>query len=393
MPTDCQGPIPRRLIFVLGLLALLPSLFYPAPAEARQAADEQQLKQLRTEIERIQRGLERTREERDAARDELRDREREVSALLASLKDIKDARRQEMRKQNALQGQRQQKQAQVQTQLQELGRHLRTAYAMGGQEHVKLLLNQEDPARISRVLVYHRYFTRARSERIASLQGTLADLAALEVQAEARAEALSRLAQEQAQQKQKLEQSRERQQAALAALNQRVTSQEQEIARLRKDEQRLSQLVKDIGATVAELPPLVGSNVRFRDYRGKLPLPVAATVTATFGSPKPVGGLSWKGVFLAAPAGREIRSVFPGRVAYADWLRGFGLLLILDHGEGYMTLYGHSQSLYKRVGEWVEAGETIGLVGNSGGHERPGVYFEIRQDGEPRDPLHWCRRR
>jgi len=132
---------------------------------------------------------------------------------------------------------------------------------------------------------------------------------------------------------------------------------------------------------------------RFRKYKGKLPLPARGKIVARYGAPKNIGDLRWRGLFLAGREGQDVRSIFRGRVAFADWLRGFGLLLILDHGDGYMTLYGHNQSLYKEVGDWVEAGQVIAGMGNTGDITQPGLYFEVRHNGKPRDPLLWCRAR
>ena len=129
---------------------------------------------------------------------------------------------------------------------------------------------------------------------------------------------------------------------------------------------------------------------RFASLKGRLPLPLAGRVTARFGDDKGIGQLKWRGAFIAAREGQEVRAVHRGRVAYADRLRGFGLLLILEHGDGYMTLYGHNQSLYREVGEWVDAGQVIAAAGNTGDAPQAGVYFEIRHDGEPDDPLRWC---
>jgi septal ring factor EnvC (AmiA/AmiB activator) len=173
-------------------------------------------------------------------------------------------------------------------------------------------------------------------------------------------------------------------------MNRRIETQSQEIGRLLSDQRRLEALIGGLRPLLREFPG-ADPQARFVDFRGRLPLPIDGGISARFGDPKNVGGLKWRGVFLVSPEGRRVESVFRGRVAYADWLRGFGLLLILDHGDGYMTLYGHNQSLLKQVGDWVEAGEAIALVGNTGDATRSGLYFELRHNGEPNDPLKWCR--
>jgi septal ring factor EnvC (AmiA/AmiB activator) len=154
----------------------------------------------------------------------------------------------------------------------------------------------------------------------------------------------------------------------------------------------MTRLVRELHTALTRAPtpePPVGK--ASVDKGGRWRLPVQGRLIARFGSPKEIGDLRWRGIFLATPEGQEVKAVTRGRVAYADWLRGFGLLVVLDHGGGLMTLYGHNQSLYKGVGDRVEAGEAIAASGNTGGPAQPGLYFEIREYGEPRNPLDWCR--
>jgi len=189
-----------------------------------------------------------------------------------------------------------------------------------------------------------------------------------------------------------MEADQARRRRLLATLDREVSDRAQAIERLKQDEARLQRLLQQLEQVLPPLPGDFPKDGRFADQRGRLPLPVVGHIRATFGEPKKVGTLKWRGVLVDSPAGSDVRAVFRGRVAYADWLRGFGLLLILDHGNGYMTLYGHNQGLYKEVGEWVEGGEIIAAVGATGDTTYPGVYFEVRQNGKPRDPLQWCSR-
>ena len=195
----------------------------------------------------------------------------------------------------------------------------------------------------------------------------------------------------QQQTKTELEGNRARRAQLLASLDRRVSTQSRELERLREDETRLTRLVQEIKTAYAELPLPSDVKGAFGTLKGKLALPAKGRLAARFGEPKSVGNLKWRGVLVDAADGSAVRAVARGRVAYADWLRGFGLLLILEHGDGYMTLYGHNQSLQKQAGEWLEAGEVIARVGNTGDAPQAGLYFEVRQNGEPRDPLLWCR--
>jgi septal ring factor EnvC (AmiA/AmiB activator) len=269
---------------------------------------------------------------------------------------------------------------------------LRAAYAMGQQPYLKMLLNQEQPAAAARVAAYYRYFNAARLERIEDIRESLARLAGLEEEVRARREELSALRETQAQEKRILEETRAQRSRLLASLNRDIRDRTQEMARLKADEDRLERLLKEIKTYVPETlqTPVPGRQERFVTLKGRLPLPFPGRITARYGEPRGLGDLRWRGVFLTGKEGQAIRAVSRGRVAYADWLRGFGLLLILDHGDGYMTLYGHNQTLYPKVGDWVEAGQAIATVGNTGDAPGTGVYFEIRHNGSPHDPLHWC---
>jgi septal ring factor EnvC (AmiA/AmiB activator) len=243
------------------------------------------------------------------------------------------------------------------------------------------------------MLTYYRYIHRARLERIESIQTALSDSRAVEKRVQAKQQELLGLRETQQNRKSELEASRGRRGELLASLDRRVATQSREIETLRENEARLARLLQEINSAYAEIP--LPSHVKgaFGTLKGKLALPAKGKLTARYGDPKPIGNLKWRGVFLAAEDAAAVRAVARGRVAYADWLRGFGLLLILEHGDGYMTLYGHNQSLSKQAGEWVEAGETIARVGNTGDAPQSGLYFEIRHNGEPRDPLLWCRAR
>src|SRR5690606_34075729 len=216
-------------------------------------------------------------------------------------------------------------------------------------------------------------------------------LRALETEIRDQTRELEALRTRQERERHALEAARVRRAQLLAALNRQLSAQQDEIERLRADERRLQRLLQELRTVLPEAElPSPGPQERFGALNGRLPLPLAGRIAAGYGEPKGIGDLTWRGIFIAAREGDPVRAVARGRVAFADWLRGFGLLLILDHGDGYMTLYGHNQALHRRTGDWVEAGETIAAAGNTGGAPAMGVYFEIRQNGVPHDPLQWC---
>jgi septal ring factor EnvC (AmiA/AmiB activator) len=371
-------------------LAALVLAYSGAVAAASQ--NEEQLRALRTRIEALQADLNETRGERDEARAQLRESERRIGHQFKSLRDTEARQRSESARLTTLQQARTRSRAELGTHRQELEQAVRAAYVLGKQDYLKLLLSQDDPARVSRTLTYYRYLTEAHAARIERIETALSRLDVLEKQIAERVQELAALRARQLEQKNALEATRAERRVLLAQLNERVRDRSQEVERLKRDEDRMTRLVRELRTaltrTPAPEPPVAKASV---DKGGRWRLPVQGRLIARFGSPKEIGDLRWRGIFLATPEGQEVKAVTRGRVAYADWLRGFGLLVVLDHGGGLMTLYGHNQSLYKGVGDRVEAGEAIAASGNTGGPAQPGLYFEIRENGEPRNPLDWCR--
>ena len=362
-------------------------------AGAESAAD--RLSQLRTRLERLEHSLEHTRGERDAQREALRNTEVQIGDTLRRLRQLGIERRLQQEQLLTLRAQQQQERRQIGAQLHQLENEARAAYILGRQEYLKLLLNQEDPATVSRVLTYYGYLQRARAEQIAAARTALERLTRLGSLIQRRQQALARLSADQLGKRRALLHSEARRRILLASLNRRFASQSQEVERLRSNERRLGRLVKGIQSAIAGTAPipLPGPNSRFAEFRGRLPLPVAGRIVDRFGEPEGIGNLRWQGIFLAAPEGSKVISVFNGRVAFANWLRGFGLLMIIDHGDGYMSLYAHNQSLYEQTGDWVKAGQVIATVGNTGGARQSGLYFEVLHDERPVNPLKWCRMR
>ncbi|BAV32687.1 peptidase M23 [Sulfuricaulis limicola] len=375
------------------LLAFLIAVLFPAHAADGRGGEEARLKQLRGRIEALQERLNETRGRRDDVREEVRGLERRIGGLMNNLRMTEAQLRANEKRLADLNARAARERGNLGAQRQQLARQIYMAYHMGRQEYLKLLLNQENPARVARVATYYDYLNRARTERISQTQMTLSRLETLEQQIRAQRRDLDDLRTSQHEQKTALETSRARRGELLASLNREVRGQSQQMERLRADEKRLEQLIEELKTVLPEpnLPPRAGTP--FAKLRGRLPLPTRGPLLARYGGSKNLGNLKWRGLLIGGREGQNVISVFRGRVVFADWLRGFGLLLILDHGDGYMTLYGHNQSLHKGVGEWVEAGEIVASLGNTGDMAQPAVYFEIRQNGQPRDPLIWCKAR
>ena len=253
------------------------------------------------------------------------------------------------------------------------------------------MLNQQEPDQIARLLRYQEYFQRARTDRLADLEDELVELrrVAQEV-ADARADLLDRrtaLARSQEQ----LEQAARERETTLAKLERSLDQRGGDIDRLRADQQRLEKLLAEMERSMPEMAP-ADRGTPFAKLAGELPWPVPGEVLSSFNSSRE-GALRWEGVVLAAEEGTPVRAIHPGRVVFADWMRGYGLLTIVDHGGGYLTLYGYNQSLLRDVGEWVAVGDTLALAGQSGGNSRSALYFEIRNRGKVVNPTRWCDRR
>lgn len=376
---------------VWGLLLLAALAAFSAMPEVAGADDQAKLSELRQRLDTLQQSLNEIRGREATVRTEIRDLERKIGELVHDLRATDEQLAATRRRLRELQGRVGEARQELAHQHAELAAYARAAYTLGRQPALKLVLNQQDPSAVARVLVYYRYFNEARVARIHAVQASLERLAALEDEIRAHAQELATLREAQSRRRQVLEAAHARRLQLLAHLKRQARSTAEEIERLRADERRLAELLGQLKSYLADLPSDSQATRRFGELRGRLALPVRGPLLARYGAPRGIGSLRWQGVWLAAHEGQAVHAVFRGRVAYADWLRGFGLLLILDHGDGYMTLYGHNQSLHKQVGDWVETGEVIAQAGSTGDAPRPGVYFEVRYNGEPRDPLLWCR--
>lgn len=322
---------------------------------------------------------------------ELEARERNVAELSLANRElerlVKEQTRiaSELRSRQAVERQALQKEKDLLTEL------VRTAYVMGRADQLRLLLNQEDPTQASRVMSYFAYFNRERVRRILSVQQRAERLAGLARDAEQEAARLAELAKSQEATRLRLERAKQQRALVLKHLEAMIANRSENLKILTKDSESLRLLVEHLRQRAQIRAELGINRAPFQDRKGKLAWPILeGRILANFGTRKEGSELRWDGVLLAADEGEEVRAVSDGRIVYADWLRGFGLLLVIDHGYGFMTLYGHNQALLREPGEWVASGEEIALSGNSGGRDKPVLYFAIRHNGHPQDPLTWC---
>ena len=404
---------------------VLLALIWPLCASANQADRTQsELAALKQRLQTLQQEFRSTQAHRREAADELGQSERAISSALRQLRQLDGERQRAQTDLQALTQQTDATTARIRAQQAHLAQALKAAYQRGQGDALKLMLNGADPNQAARDLRYLAHLSRARHETIEALRADLAKLAALQQQTEQKSTELAQLQKaREAEQKKLLADKRAREQV-LQKLSVQIQQQRREISNLKRDERSLTQLVERLnrlmaqqaararaaqqaqknqkdgknaasqprrGVVTTETPVAFRSDKPFSGLKGSLRLPVAGELMNRFGAPREGGGVSWKGLFIRAAEGAAVKAIAAGQVVFAEWLRGFGNLIIVDHGEGYMSLYSNNESLYKQVGERVQPGDAIAAVGNSGGQPDPGLYFEMRHQSRPVNPLLWVK--
>ncbi|HXS80354.1 MAG TPA: peptidoglycan DD-metalloendopeptidase family protein [Gammaproteobacteria bacterium] len=385
-------PSGRRRQFRLGGAALVAIVLGWPPVVAQdRRASEAELSAVRKEIKELQEKITRETTRRDAGARALRTAEVEIAAATRKLAEVRGDLKAEVSVRRDLTRKTERANRSLAAEKDALARQVRSSYIAGREELTKLLLSQESPASLGRMLVYFDYYNRARSARIGAVAGELQKLAELDAETSRVEAQLAVLEAAQAREVAALEKSRNERRVVVAKLDEEIRDGTAAVSKLRAEEQRLADLVRRLSELMAGFP--VDGDEPFAKSKGKLAWPVPGRLAGDFGQPRGAGPVKWNGVLLEAVAGTPVRAVHRGRVAFADWLTGLGLLVIVDHGGGYMSLYGHNEALLKESGDWVEPGEPIAQVGDTGGQSRPGLYFEIRFKGEPVDPNAWMAKR
>ncbi len=372
-------------ILIAGLLLDLGQVAVAGTGEKRQ-----ELKDLKGRIVDLEETMGRARGQMQQLTSELEVLERQVGDLARELRRLEADITDRNLAMETLQVEERTRRARIDRQQRILRRQLHSAFVMGRQERLRLLLSQDDPGLITRVMAYHEYLSRARALRISEIRDQVDQLRGVEAAIREEKARLLDLHQARSRDSQELEGTRSRHRQLVRRLDRELQYSGAKLTKLKQDAEAMQALVKRLELELAKTESVTREPMSKR--RGRLHWPVAGRISARFGSRRASGGLTWDGVVIDAAEGGEVLAIHHGRVAYADWLRGFGLLLILDHGDGYMSLYGFNQTLLKETGEWVEEGEGIALVGASGGRSNSGLYFGIRREGQPRNPRKWCRR-
>ncbi len=359
---------------------------------SERAEKREELNELRQRIHALQTELDKTRSQHDRVRNELRDIELSINKHVRELDYVNERLRHQAKRLQQLQRDQLRFEHDLSTQRELLSKQMRASYIIGRQEYLKLLLNQEQPASVGRSFAYYNYFIAARSEGLKDVYEALHNLDQTRHAIADERVRLNDLAQHAREQKAELETAMQSRSAIVARLQLELDTKGQSLSRLLDDEQQLRRLLNVIDNAMPELHTGTTKHGPFAQLKGKLRWPVTGKVRSVFGQSRDHSNVRWNGIVINAPEGREVRAISYGRVAYADWLRGYGLLIIIDHGDGYMSLYAHNQSLTKETGDWVEAGEQIANVGTSGGQTASGLYFEVRHNGAPINPSNWCKR-
>lgn len=369
-----------------------PALAENPDSERRARAESRKLEAIRDKIREIQSELTRREEERDSLLAELRAAETELNRTGRRLHGINRNTAEARQALAELQARRAGLQNTLAHNRRLLAAQLRAAFISGGQERIKLLLNQEDPAALARVTQYYEYLNAARLDLMESTRRTLAGLAEVETGIEDNTKTMKTLKLQYETQYQTWSQLRRDRQQLLQRIESQIKESTGEIGRLRSDQTRIQELIASLTGIFSDIPGPLQTVRQFAQLKGSLNWPVPGPLLNRYGQRRAAGSdLIWQGVNIGARRGSEVKAVSHGRVAFADWLPGLGLMLIIDHGQGYMSLYGHNEVLFKETGDWAETGEIIATVGDSGGKTQTALYFEVRHQGTPVNPLEWCR--
>jgi septal ring factor EnvC (AmiA/AmiB activator) len=368
---------------------LCSGLFLTSQILAQNTPDPEELERINAAIGKIQAEVASTRDQRSEVNKEIQESEKSIQAVMRQIDEInalvadKKTSLPEMEKQAAELEKSRSQQEQL------IASYLKNAWINGNEGYLKLLLSQQDPQQSARMLRYYQYLNNARAAKISEYNQTLANLQMVRASIAGTNEELQVKQRELLEQQSVLASAQQQRQQVLAKLDATLSERGKELERLEQEKIELALLLEELRRSLSNLS-LGTDQEAFKDRKGKLGWPLDGRIVQTFGSRHNLGDLTWEGVTIAGEAGADVHAIHHGRVVFADWFSTSGLLLIIDHGDGYMSLYAHNQDLFKTVGEWVAAGETVAAVGNTGGNRDYGLYFEIRHNGKAENPSLWC---
>lgn len=378
---------------IVGAWFLLFLLSGGAASDSGRERHERELQRLRGEIAALEQRLNERALEKSSALSQLRDTEVRLAELAQQVASLRARLSEHERKLQVLRKRRGDLRRELGIHQENLRNQVVAAHRVGRIQVLQLLLNQQDPGLVSRVMTYASYLNHARLSAIEETRSAERELTEVVQQIETARAALRRSREALLDEQGNLQASRDSRAALVMQIESQLASGGAKLRQLREDSARLEELLRSLQELLADIPDAPLVNRPFRTLQGKLPWPAKGRIAKRYNSPRGIGEMKWRGILIAAPNGHNVRAVYHGRVVFADWLPGLGLLAIIDHEDGYMSLYGYNQSLLKDAGDWVEPGDIIATVGDSGGQSSSGVYFEIRESGKPINPQRWLTRR
>ena len=379
---------------LLSCLIVLSSLIFAAPSTAAETSNHKKIKQQNTrKLNDVQQAIAQqestiftTSKNRKILEQQLKNNDIAIAKTAKAINDTNSKLNITNKKIVKLSKEKQQLVAQKNKQERLLAQQLRSAYSTGQHDYLKLVLNQEKSEKVQRSISYYQYLNKARLKEIDKFQVTITQLMQVTTQHQEQVTQLQTLKVSQQQQRKQLSKNKDKRHKTLKSLSAELLSSQQQLAKLKAEEANLTAALQKLTALIRAEIDLIGLS----KLKRKLSWPVKGRLLRSFGSSKQ-GYLKWKGVLLGAPIGKQVKTIHNGTILFSDWLKGYGLLIVIDHGNGYMSLYAHNQTLLKSVGDRVETGEPIALVGQSGGQEQAGLYFEIRHQGKAVNPKLWCK--
>lgn len=374
-----------------GLTILLLSGFtFAAADELTQAQAKSRINDLKTEISKLQRELETNRKSHSKEQKLLKSADLEIQSNALALRKLDSTRQAHEAELSVLHDQQQEYLDGLDQRKTVLASQIMAAYRLGRESRLKLVLNQDSPAEFSRTLAYYDYFSRSQASQIKELRQVVETLDLMQGKISTELSALGVVQRNQQAALEELVEQRAQREIMVAGLSSQIGTDEARLVELQQDRKDLQALLEKLSDVLADIPADLGKQLGPKDLKGKLPLPVKGRVKYAYGQPR-TAGLSWQGWLISTAIGTEVHNIAHGRIAFSDWLRGYGLLMIIDHGDGFMSLYGNNESLLHEVGDWVNAGDAISTVGSSP-LNGDGLYFEIRKDGKALDPAAWLKR-
>ena len=380
-----------KIRFILPFILLVLASATHSETEEDTQAKATELESLRIRIKDVETRIKGAKDEADKLQKELRDNEITTAETLTRLHDIELGISKKRAELEELKFEQVEHEQTLEQEKQELTHQIRSAYQIGRNDYIKLILNQEDPTTVGRALAYYDYHNRARTERINQVKSTLDNIAAIQTSIRQETTKLESLKSDYEIKLSDFHSYRATRRDIVARLQKYIDEQGVELNTLQENERELGNLFQGLKEDKAVTIEMFEDMPPFNTLQGKLSWPVKGKLLKKFGANKKGGSLKWQGVLIDAESGTSVKAVSTGKVVFADWFRNLGLLIIIDHGDGYMSLYGHNQNLLKNTGDWVLAGEQIATVGDSGGQNDTALYFEIRKGAEPLNPTRWCK--